>query len=107
MYGRAYRRACGRGACATWKCRRAAPPSSCRGLRPRREARQGGYVGRYRRMRPVVSFALATAMIIVLALWLTGILQISVDLTPIDTNPTAVLVALVMSLLAALLLYEW
>ncbi len=58
-------------------------------------------------MRPAVSFALATGMIIVIALWLTGILQISVDLTPIDTNPTAVLVALVMSLLAALLLYEW
>jgi hypothetical protein len=46
-------------------------------------------------------------MIIVLALWLTGILQIQVDLAPIDNNPTAVLVALVMSLLAALLLYEW
>ena len=43
----------------------------------------------------------------VLALWLTGILQIQIDLTPVDTNPTAVLVALVMSLLAALLLYEW
>jgi hypothetical protein len=67
----------------------------------------GGCVGRYRRMRPIVSFALATGMIIVLALWLTGILQIQVDLAPIDNNPTAVLVALVMSLLAALLLYEW
>lgn len=64
-------------------------------------------MGRYRRVRPFVSFALATGMIFVLALWLTGILQIGVDLTPIDTNPTAVLVALVMSLLAALLLYEW
>lgn len=64
-------------------------------------------MGRYRRMRPVVSFALATGMILVLALWLTGILQIQVDLTPVDQNPTAVLVALVMSLLAALLLYEW
>ena len=64
-------------------------------------------MGRYRRMRPVVSFALATGMIVVLALWLTGILQIQVDVTPVDTNPTAVLVALVMALLSALLLYEW
>ncbi len=64
-------------------------------------------MGRYRRMRPVVSFGLATAMILVLALWLTGILQIQIDLSPIDNNPTAVLVAIVMSLLAALLLYEW
>ncbi len=64
-------------------------------------------MGRYRRMRPVVSFALATGKIIVIALWLTGILQISVDLMPIDSNPTAVIVALVMTLLAALLLYEW
>ncbi len=64
-------------------------------------------MGRYRRMRPLVSFALAAAMIVILALWLTGILRIQVDLTPIDQNPTAVLVAVVMSLIAALLLYEW
>lgn len=64
-------------------------------------------MGRYRRIRPIVSFTLATGMIIILALWLTGILQIQVDLAPIDENPQAVLVAVVMSLIAALLLYEW
>ena len=58
-------------------------------------------------MRPLVSFTLATGMIVVLALWLTGILQIQIDLAPVDENPTAVLVAIVMSLIAGLLLYEW
>ena len=62
---------------------------------------------RYRRAKPKVSFALATAMLITLALMLTGILQISVDLSVIDTNPQLVAVALVFSLIAALLLYEW
>ncbi len=62
---------------------------------------------RYRRMRPKVSFALATAMIITLGLALTGILKIEFDLTPLDTNPQAVIVAIVFSLLAGLLLYEW
>ncbi len=62
---------------------------------------------RYRRMRPKVSFALATAMIVTLGLALTGILKIEFDLTPLDTNPQAVIVAIVFSLLAGLLLYEW
>ena len=62
---------------------------------------------RYRHTKPKVSFALATAMLITLALMLTGILQISVDLSVIDTNPQLVAVALVFSLIAALLLYEW
>ena len=38
---------------------------------------------------------------------LTGILKIEFDLTPLDTNPQAVIVAIVFSLLAGLLLYEW
>lgn len=62
---------------------------------------------RYRRMRPKVSFALATAMIVTMGLALTGILKIEFDLTPLDTNPQAVIVAIVFSLLAGLLLYEW
>jgi hypothetical protein len=61
----------------------------------------------YRRARPKVSFALATAMLIVLALALTGILRFNFDLSPLDTNPQAVAVAVVFSILAALLLYEW
>jgi len=64
-------------------------------------------VYRYRRVRPKFSFALATAMIITIALALTGILKIEFDLTPLDANPQAVLIAVVFSLLAALLLYEW
>jgi hypothetical protein len=62
---------------------------------------------RYRHTKPKVSFALATAMLITLALILTGILHVSVDLSVIDTNPQLVAVALVFSLIAALLLYEW
>lgn len=62
---------------------------------------------RYRRVRPKVSFALATAMIIVIGLALSGILKIELDWTPLDTNPQAVFIAVVFSLLAALLLYEW
>lgn len=62
---------------------------------------------RYRRMRPKVSFALATAMIVTMGLALTGILKIEFDLTPLDTNPQAVIIAIVFSLLAGLLLYEW
>ncbi len=61
----------------------------------------------YRRARPKVSFALATAMLITLALALTGILRFDIDLSPLDTNPQAVAVAVVFSILAALLLYEW
>ncbi len=61
----------------------------------------------YRRARPKVSFALATAMLITLALALTGILRLNIDLSPLDTNPQAVAVAVVFSVLAALLLYEW
>lgn len=62
---------------------------------------------RYRRVRPKFSFALATAMLVTIALALTGILKIDFDLTPLDTNPQAVAVALVFSVIAALLLYEW
>ncbi len=62
---------------------------------------------RYRRMRPKVSFALATAMIVIIGLMLTGILKVQLDWTPLDTNPQAVAVAIVFSLLAGLLLYEW
>jgi hypothetical protein len=61
----------------------------------------------YRRARPKVSFALATAMLITLALMLTGILRFNFDLSPLDTNPQAVVIAVVFSILAALLLYEW
>ena len=63
--------------------------------------------GHYRRARPKVSFALATAMLIMLALVLSGLVHISIDLSAIDTNPQAVVIALVFSVLAALLLYEW
>ncbi len=62
---------------------------------------------RYRRMRPKVSFALATAMIVIIGLMLTGILKVQLDWTPLDTNPQAVAIAIVFSLLAGLLLYEW
>ena len=62
---------------------------------------------RYRRARPKVSFALATAMVIVIALILSGILQISIDMAPIENNPQAVALAIVLSIIAALLLYEW
>jgi hypothetical protein len=61
----------------------------------------------YRRARPKVSFALATAMLITLAITLNGILHLNFDLSPLDTNPQAVAVAVVFSILAALLLYEW
>ena len=62
---------------------------------------------RYRHARPKVSFALATAMVIMMALMLTGVLKVSLDLTVLDTNPQLVAVAIVFSLLASLLLYEW
>lgn len=62
---------------------------------------------RYRRARPKVSFALATGMLLVIALVLTGILKVSLDFSPLDTNPQAVAVALVFSVIASLLLYEW
>ncbi|MGQ9490000.1 MAG: hypothetical protein ACUVR4_08850 [Anaerolineae bacterium] len=62
---------------------------------------------RYRRARPKISFALATAMIVTIALVLAGILRIEFDWTPVETNPQAVLIALVLSALAGLLLYEW
>jgi hypothetical protein len=62
---------------------------------------------RYRRTRPRVSFALATAMLFVLALALTGVLQFTVDLSVLDTNPQMVAVGLVFAVIAALLLYEW
>jgi hypothetical protein len=61
----------------------------------------------YRRARPKVSFALATAMLIILALTLTGILRFNFDLSLIDTNPQSVAVAVVFSIMAVLLLYEW
>ena len=62
---------------------------------------------RYRHARPKVSFALATAMVIVIALMLSGILHISIDMTPIQDNPQAVALAIVLSIIAGLLLYEW
>ena len=62
---------------------------------------------RYRRTKPKFSFTLATAMLITLALMLTGILHVSLDLSVIDTNPQLVAVGLVFSIIAALLLYEW
>jgi hypothetical protein len=62
---------------------------------------------RYRHARPKVSFALATIMLFVMALGLTGVLRFSVDLSVLDTNPQLVAVALVFSVIAALLLYEW
>jgi hypothetical protein len=61
----------------------------------------------YHRARPVVSFTLATAMLIILALLLSGILHISIDLTPITNNPQLVAVALLFAAISALLLYEW
>lgn len=61
----------------------------------------------YRRARPVVSFSLATAMLIFLALLLSGILHVSFDLTPITANPQLVAVALLFAAISALLLYEW
>jgi len=64
-------------------------------------------VYRYRRVRPKVSFALATAMIVAIALALAGILRVEFDWSPVETNPQAVLIALVLSALAGLLLYEW
>ncbi|MCX6030149.1 MAG: hypothetical protein NT169_12750 [Chloroflexi bacterium] len=62
---------------------------------------------RYRHARPKVSFTLATLMLFVLALGLTGVVRFSIDLSVIDTNPQMVAVALVFSIIAALLLYEW
>ncbi len=62
---------------------------------------------RYRHARPKVSFALATAMVIMMALMLTGVLKVNLDFTVLDTNPQLVAVAIVFSLLASLLLYEW
>ncbi len=62
---------------------------------------------RYRHARPKISFALATAMLVIIAMALTGILKIDFDLTPLDSNPQSVAVALVFSVIAALLLYEW
>jgi len=61
----------------------------------------------YHRARPVVSFTLATAMLIILALLLSGILHVSIDLTPVTNNPQLVAVALLFAAISALLLYEW
>ncbi len=61
----------------------------------------------YRRARPVVSFALATIMLIILALALSGVIKISFDLTSVTSNPQLVAVSLLFAAIAALLLYEW
>ncbi len=61
----------------------------------------------YHRARPVVSFTLATIMLIILALLLSGILHLSLDLTPVTDNPQLVAVALLFAAISALLLYEW
>ena len=61
----------------------------------------------YRRARPFVSFALATGMLILLALILSGVLQLRIDLTPITSNPQLVGVALLFAGISALLLFEW
>lgn len=63
--------------------------------------------GGYRRIKPKISFFLATCFLIVLALILTGILFVSIDLSPFETNPRAVIIAVVFAGLAALLLFEW
>jgi hypothetical protein len=64
-------------------------------------------MNRYRRARPVVSFGLATMMLILLALLLSGVIRLSVDLTPVTGNPQLVAVALLFAGISALLLYEW
>ncbi len=61
----------------------------------------------YRRARPVVSFALATMMLILLALILSGVLQLKIDFTPVTNNPQLVAVSMLFAAIAALLLYEW
>ena len=61
----------------------------------------------FRRARPRVSFALATSMLVVLGMALSGMLQIELDLAVVERNPQAVGVALVFVMLAAALLYEW
>ena len=61
----------------------------------------------YRRARPFVSFALATAMLVFLALILSGVLQLRIDLAPVTSNPQLVGVALLFAGISALLLYEW
>jgi hypothetical protein len=61
----------------------------------------------YRRARPVVSFALATTMLVFLALLLSGILHLNIDLSPVTSNPQLVAVALLFAAISALLLYEW
>lgn len=64
-------------------------------------------MNRYRRARPAVSFTLATMMLILLALMLSGVLRVSIDLTPVTSNPQLVAVALLFAAISALLLYEW
>lgn len=61
----------------------------------------------YRRARPAVSFTLATMMLVLLALLLSGVAHISIDLTQVTNNPQLVAVAVLFSAIAALLLYEW
>ena len=61
----------------------------------------------YRRARPYVSFALATGMLILLALILSGVLRIQIDLAPVTSNPQLVGVALLFAAISALLLFEW
>lgn len=62
---------------------------------------------RYRRVRPVVSFTLATGFLFLLAAILTGVLHVELDLSVLDTNQQAVIIALIFSSIAAMLLYEW
>ncbi len=61
----------------------------------------------YHRARPVVSFTLATTMLVFLALILSGILRISVDFSPVTENPQLVAVSFLFAAISALLLYEW
>lgn len=61
----------------------------------------------FRRTRPRVSFALATSMLAVLGMALSGMLQVELDFAVVERNPQAVGVALVFVMLAAALLYEW
>lgn len=61
----------------------------------------------YRRTRPVVSFALATLMLIVLALLLSGVMTIDINLSVVSSNPQLVGVSLLFAIISALLLYEW
>jgi|WetSurMetagenome_2_1015567.scaffolds.fasta_scaffold100343_6 hypothetical protein len=63
--------------------------------------------GNYHRVKPKVSFALASGFIVLVLLLVSGGVEIVPRLERVLRNPQALLVGAIFALLAMLLLWEW